>query len=57
MAHPEYKTNQIYHYTSTNPEKAANAAFLMCAFQVTMTTIRSLRWDIPQDKHFNLSKV
>jgi hypothetical protein len=43
LAHPEYKSNQIYHFTSTVPEKAANAAFLICAFQVHPTTHRSSR--------------
>ena len=34
MNHPEYKANQIYHYTSTRYDKAANSAYLICAFQV-----------------------
>jgi len=40
MAHPEYKLSQIYHYTTTNPEKTANAAYLICAFQVLVKQIR-----------------
>ena len=34
LRHPEYLSNQIYHYTSTNFDKAANAAYLMGAFQI-----------------------
>lgn len=30
----EYKKNHLYHYTSTNSAKCANAAYLMGAFQV-----------------------
>jgi hypothetical protein len=32
LAHPDYKKNKIYHFTSTDNSKAANAAFLMGAF-------------------------
>jgi hypothetical protein len=32
LAHPNYKKNKIYHFTSTDNSKAANAAFLMGAF-------------------------
>lgn len=38
--HPNYQTNQIYHYTSTRPDKLANAAYLMCAFQVIYDCFR-----------------
>jgi cell division cycle 14 len=31
---PAYRDCPIYHHTSTNPEKRANAAFLICAFQI-----------------------
>lgn len=34
VSHPNYKKNKIYHYTSVDQAKAANAAFLMGAFQV-----------------------
>jgi hypothetical protein len=34
LAHPNYKQNKIYHFTSVENAKASNAAFLMCAFQV-----------------------
>ncbi len=33
---PDYKKNKIYHYTSTENAKSANAAFLMGAFQVRL---------------------
>jgi hypothetical protein len=36
LAHPDYKANQIYHFTSLQPEKAANSAMLICAFQVVL---------------------
>lgn len=31
---PDYSTNKIYHYTSTDYAKAANSVFLMGAFQI-----------------------
>lgn len=34
ISHPNYKKNKIYHFTSTDNNKALNAAFLMGAFQV-----------------------
>lgn len=34
MNHPNFQQNLIYHYTSTRPDKAANSAYLICAFQV-----------------------
>ena len=34
LKHPQYLKNTIYHYTSLDFAKAANAAFLMGAFQV-----------------------
>jgi cell division cycle 14 len=34
MSNPDYKASQIYHFTGIKPEKAANAAFLVCAFTV-----------------------
>jgi len=34
LKHPDYLANQIYHYTSTDFAKSANAAFLMGAFQI-----------------------
>jgi cell division cycle 14 len=30
----DYKTHKIYHYTSTDYDKKANAAYLMCAYLV-----------------------
>ena len=36
LRHPEYLGNQIYHYTSTDYAKAANAAYLMGAYQIIM---------------------
>ncbi len=46
MDHPEYKKNQIYHYTSTDAAKSANAAFLICAFSVIIYSMidRSARF-------------
>jgi len=58
LAHPEYKSNQIYHFTSTSPEKAANAAFLICAFQVHATSIiRSLLWGTLQSGPSSRSSI
>ncbi len=42
ISHPNYKKNKIYHHTSTDNAKAANAAFLMGAFQVLI--IFEPRW-------------
>ena len=33
---PDFSSNKIYHYTSTDFAKAANSAFLMGAFQVLL---------------------
>lgn len=30
----KYRTSHLYHYTSLRPEKIANSAYLMCAYQV-----------------------
>jgi len=57
LAHPEYKSNQIYHYTSTQPEKTANAAFLMGAFQVLHFKLRSFPWVALPNNLLNLSKI
>lgn len=57
MAHPEYKTNQIYHYTSTNPEKAANAAYLMGAFQVLAPLLRYSSWAVVPERLSSPSRV
>jgi cell division cycle 14 len=34
LKHPDYSSNIIYHYTSTDYAKAANSAYLMGAFQI-----------------------
>lgn len=34
LRHPDYLTNQIYHYTSTDYAKCANSAYLMGAYQI-----------------------
>jgi len=34
LANPDFSTYRIYHYTSTDPVKRVNAAFLICAYEV-----------------------
>ncbi|OMJ90266.1 hypothetical protein SteCoe_7377 [Stentor coeruleus] len=36
LSDPKYISFSIYHYCSTNPAKKANAAYLICAFQILM---------------------
>ena len=36
MKNNDFKKNKLYHYCSTQSAKTANAAYLICAFQIVV---------------------
>jgi cell division cycle 14 len=43
LSDPRFLSDKLYHYTSSDPFKRANAAYLICAFQVLVLKISAVK--------------